>query len=326
MPMIFLLTDPSTAQDPESYKILRNLTEQRQALTKELEQFQRTINLVHPENIPAAQSANPAVRALAMEAATIKLRLIEITEQEVTLLQRQITATRNSTEKQQQAATVEPTRPPQEPAIESKPLRSYVQKDSDAVDAKNVERLHGLLENYYAEAQEAASILPTDDEIAARKAAELDAKSLQQIPYSVDKVRLSGAEGSMALAQISRRLMDPMIPESRRDTTPICLIKTHLFDMLVVSENRSLLPVGKNHYIARVRLQPGDTTLNILKKQWTFRLPQHTDARDFLMTLYQPAEGEWELHVFAVDDLLAQENAHIPAWLPRALNLRTKSG
>lgn len=28
-----------------------------------------------------------------------------------------------------------------------------------------------------------------------------------------------------------------------------------------------------------------------------------------------------ELHLFAVDDLLAEQDAHIPAWLPAEINL-----
>ncbi len=187
-------------------------------------------------------------------------------------------------------------------------------------------RLHGLLESYYRELQESALILPTDEEIARRELAQRDAETLDNIPFSVDKVRLNGTEGSTALAEISKRLMDPRIPESRRDIAPIYIIKTRLFDTLVGSENRSLKPVGKNHYIARVRLQPGDTTISILSNQWEVHLPQQADARDYLITLYRPVDGTPELHVFAVDDLLAADKPHIPAWLPDELDIKTKRG
>jgi len=197
---------------------------------------------------------------------------------------------------------------------------------SPEAEEETVTRLHGLLESYYAELQESAERIPSEEEVAAREAAQRDAASLKPIQFDPEKVRLSGAEGSMALAQITRRLSDPLIPESRRDIAPICLIKTHLFDMLVSSENRSLTPVGKNHYVARVRIQPGDTTLVILSKQWEFRLPQDVNARDYLITLYRPAEGEAELHVFAVEDLLAVKDAHIPAWLPEELDIPRRPG
>jgi hypothetical protein len=32
------------------------------------------------------------------------------------------------------------------------------------------------------------------------------------------------------------------------------------------------------------------------------------------------------LHVFAVDELLAADNLHIPAWLPEELDIKTKAG
>jgi len=197
-----------------------------------------------------------------------------------------------------------------------------VQAEDDLEEEKAaVTRLHGLLESYYTELQESAATQPTKEEMAAREAAQRDAAIRKDVALDADKVLLSGAEGSMALAQITRRLSDPLLPESRRDIAPICLIKTRLFDMLVSSENRSLTPVGKNHYVARVRIQPGDTTVIIMSRQWEFRLPQQENARDYLITLYRPDEGEPELHVFAVEDLLAVEDAHIPAWLPEEVKL-----
>jgi len=199
-------------------------------------------------------------------------------------------------------------------------------EDTDEEEAATVTRLHGLLESYYEELQESAATLPTAEEIAAREAAQRDAAARKPIALDADKVLLSGAEGSMALAEITRRLSDPALPESRRDTAPICMVKTRLFDMLVSSETRSLTPVGKNHYVARVRIQPGDTTIILMSKQWEFRLPQHENARDHLITLYRPEQGEPELHVFAVDDLLAIKDAHIPAWLPKELDLPPRPG
>lgn len=311
---VLLFAGQANGQSADVDHTLQRLTEERQILTDQLEQYSKTLDLLQTDDTPPEQSANPAIRSLAVEAAALKERLIAIAEQEVTLLQRQIIAARDDDE--QKPAN----------AMESKPLRSHSVANSREQEVENVKRLHALLENYYQELQESARILPTPEEIAEREMAQRDAESLERIPFSVDKVRLSGSEGSTALAEITRRLTDPRIPESRRDIAPICLIKTRLFDTLIISENRSLKPVGKNHYIARVRIQPGDTTITIMSDRWELQLPQHVNARDFLITLYQPVDGKPELHVFAVDDLLAVENAHVPAWLPDELELTPRSG
>lgn len=321
---IMLFSCQVNGQSPETTRTLQQLTQERQILTDELEQYRQTLAILQTDGTPPEQSPNPAIRSLSVEAATLKTRLIAITEQEVTLLQQQIIDAKGKPA--DSAVTVASTEPKPDDAIESKPLRTHDVVDAVDKEAESVERLHGLLENYYLELQESARILPTADEISQRETAQRDADSLDRIPFSVDKVRLNGSEGSAALADITQRLMDSRIPESRRDIAPICQIKTRLFDTLVGSENRSLKPIGKNHYIARVRLQPGDTTISILSNQWEVRLPQHADARDYLITLYSPGDGIPELHVFAVDELLAADRPHIPAWLPAELDIKTNAG
>jgi len=301
---------------------LQSLTSERQMLTNELNQYQKTLDILQTDGTPPGQSSNPAVKKLAQEMVNIKQRLIAITEREVTLLQEQIIAAKTT-------ASNEPAVNPEDAApkaIESKPLRSHSSDHTLAQEAENVKRLHGLLAGYYTELQEAARTLPTAEEIARREAAQQDAEKLAKIPFSADKVRLNGSEGSTALTLITQRLMDSSIPESRRDIAPICVIKTRLYGSLVGSETRSLKPVGKNHFIARVRLQPGDTTLNILDYQWELRLPQNVSASDFLITLYRPPGGTPELHIFSVDDLLAEEQPHIPAWLPDDVKLQARAG
>jgi len=94
----------------------------------------------------------------------------------------------------------------------------------------------------------------------------------------------------------------------------------------LASERRGLRPVGKNHFVARTRLQPGDTTLRIMEHRWDMQLPRNIDAGDYLITLYAPPGIEPELHLFAVDDLLAEHDPHIPAWLPDEVNLTPRSG
>jgi len=307
-----LLASPVRAQAPSE---LERLTTERETLTRELEQYQRTLALIPGDASSPGESSNPAVRTLAQEMVRIKERLIAVTEREVTLLQEQITTARE----------VDSEEPPPD-AMESRPLRPARDDYTREQEMATVERLHQLLADYYAELQEAARTLPSEEELAQRAAALRDAEQLARIPFSPDKVRLNGAEASTALSQITRRLSDPNIPESRRDMAPICAIKTYLFGSLIFSENRSLKPVGKNHYVARLRLQPGDTSLHILDHRWEVQLPQHVNAGDFLVTYYAPPGSEPELHLFAIDDLLAEQRAHIPAWLPAEIHLPARAG
>ena len=199
---------------------------------------------------------------------------------------------------------------------------SWGQAASNDAQAKEVDRLLNLLTEYYDDLSESLRTLPTEEELSRREADQKDAASLAKIPFSAEKVRLNGAEGIASLARISERLGDDSIPESRRDIAAICGIKTRRSGTLIASENRSLKPVGKNQYIARIRLQPGDTTLRINAHQWEMTLPKNISASDYLITLLLPRSGAPELHVFAVDDLLAEDPPYIPGWLPDELNLK----
>ena len=314
-----VLLSPLAYSEPGDPELaLQALASERDALTLELGQYKSTVKQLQNDDTPPEQSDNPAVRQLALEMVRIKERLILVTKRELTLMQEQISAARN-------LATVEPVSETG-PDIESKPLRVSAPGYSRANEAEHVERLHVLLASYYAALQEAARTLPSKKELAARVAAQADAETLARIPFSADKIRLNGAEGSTALGQITRRLSDPNIPESRRDIAPICGIRTQLFGVLIASERRSLKPVGKNNYVARVRLQPGETTLRIKDDRWELHLPQNINASDFLITLYTPSDSPPELHLFAIDDLLAEDAPHIPAWMPSGINLKSRSG
>ncbi len=291
---------------------LANLTAERRALTAEMEQYQQTLDLLQTDGTSPEQSLNPAVRKLAAEMVSIKERLITITEREITLLQEEIIA-----------AKIESS---DSPEMESKPLRGHALGYSLEQEKENVERLRSLLAEYYTELQEAARTMPSEEELAQRQAAQQDAAKLAKIPFSADKVRLNGSEGSTALTQITLRLADQNIPESRRDIAPICSIRTRLFGSLIGSERRSLKPVGKNHYIAKIRLQPGDTTVRIQDDRWEIRLPEDMSASEYIITLYRPPGAEAELHIFSIDDLLAEDEPHIPAWLPEDVQLNTQAG
>ena len=302
------------------------LTRERETLSEELQQYEKTLAILHQEDTPPETSKNPAVRTLAAEMVNIRQRLITITEQEVTLLQEQISDARVESEAQPEMAATETAASPEPSAIEAKPQRPKAREYSVDQEARDVARLRGLLTAYYTEQQEAAQVLPTEEEVAKREAAQLAAQRLAMIPFSADKVRLNGSEGSTALSQITRRLSDPNLPESRRDIAPICTLKTRLFGKLVGSETRSLIPVGKHHYVARVRLQPGNTTLRIMDHRWELKLPEDISASEYLFTLYAPPSTQPELHVFAINDLLAEDQPHIPAWLPDAVGLKPRAG
>jgi hypothetical protein len=301
---------------------LEVLASERGMLTAELEQYKSTVKVLQPDGTPPEQSSNPAVRKLALEMVRIKEQLIAVTERELTVLQEQITAARLLA----MATPQDNTANDSARGIESKPLRVTARDYTQVSEKEHVQRLHALLASYYAELQEAARTLPSKEEMAARSIASLDAEKLARIPFNADKIRLNGAEGSTALSQITRRLTDPNIPETRRDIAPIYGIRTQLFGSLIASERRSLKPVGKNHYVARVRLQPGETTLRVKEDRWEIQIPQHLSATDFLITLYVPPSGAPELHLFTVDDLLAEDDAHIPAWLPEDFNLASRAG
>jgi hypothetical protein len=300
---------------------LQALTEEREILSRELGQYEKTLAVLQPDGTPPEESSNPAVRTLARETVRINERIIAIAEREVTLLQEQIVEAKAIAQR-----STPDRRPEQAEAMESKPMRTSTRDFSAEQEKENVARLYELLSNHYTELQRAAETLPSDEELEQREAALRDARTLARIPFNADKVRLTGEEGSTALSQITQRLSDPNLPESRRDISPICSIKTRLFGSLIASENRSLKPVGKHHYVARIRLQPGDTTLLIQGDRWEVRLPQDVNTTEYVLTLYNPPGSRPELHVFAVNDLLAMDNPHIPAWLPNDMKLKPRAG
>jgi len=309
---------------------LNTLTREREMLTSELEQYRKTLAMLHIDGTPPGTSTNPAVRTLAQEMIGIRTRLIRITEQEVTLLQEEILHSKSSlaiSETSDASNTAGDTSVTPS-TTEGKPLRmsSDIPGSAQTIarEIDEVERLRQLLTAYYVEQQEALKVMPTQEELEQREAAASAAGVTDLIPFSADKLHLNGAEGRTVLTQFTQRLSDPAIPESRRDMAPICTFKTRLFGSLIASEKRSLRPVGKHHYVARVRIQPGDTTLRIRDNSWQLRLPGDVSAQDFLITLYAPPGAQPELHLVSIQELVATEDAHIPAWLPSQIALSDK--
>ncbi len=307
----------SAAQGTRSETDLSTLTRERERLSADYEEYQQTLEKLGVDDTNPTQSSNPAVRNLAMEMVGIKSRIIVIIEKELTLLQAQIVEAKSV------ATEVGPLT---EQDVESRPLRTTTPDYSVEREEENVARLLNILAQHYAEAEAAAKAMPSEEELALRKAARLDAASLALIPYSADKVRLSGAEGSTALARVSQRLSDSNIPESRHQIARICSIKTRLQGALISSETRSLQAVGKNNYIAKVRLQPGDTTIEVGGDRWDVQLPKDISSMNYLITLYIPPTGKPEFHIFSIPDLMAQDNPYIPDWLPTEFDLPPTAG
>lgn len=290
------------------------LATERELISAELTQIQKTIALLQGSAHPGTGNSSTAVSQLNTDALALKQRLIAISQQEIALLEAEVSSVGTAALQQN---------PKPEPAIESKPLRPPTPDYSAEAEAERVAQLQKLLKDYYLEEERSRQLEPTAEEIQQRESAQRDANRLARIPFNTGKVRLSGAEASTALAQISRRLNDPGIPESRRDSIPLCSIKTHLFGTMIASERRSLVPVGKHHYVTRVELQPGDTTVRIQGYRWQVNLPEDIHTQAYLITLYKPPGGSPEFHIFSIDDLLAQEQAHIPAWLPEQVGIHS---
>jgi hypothetical protein len=210
-------------------------------------------------------------------------------------------------------------KPPQ--GVESKPLRDSVPDYSIAAQEAQVQRLQELLRGYRDEQAQAILTQPTAEEMIQREQASRDVAILSPIPFSPDKVRLNGAEGSQALVEITRRLSNPDMPESRRDYAPICSFRTYLYGSLIADEKRSFKAVGKHHFVLKQHLQPGNTTVSISGHSWDVRLPDDSHSQEYLITLYKPPGVKPQFHVFPVAELVATEDAHIPAWLPEELQI-----
>jgi hypothetical protein len=281
---------------------LAALTRQRESLGFELEQYQRTIEVLRAA--PGA-SAEATISRLTTAVLDIKRRLIEITTAEVALLERQIASTAEAARESERQAGGAGTA--SEPTL--------------AQERERVARLLQLIATYYADLEELNRSMPAQAQIDSRRRALASLDEERGSRAAIAGVMLDGEAGSEALAQITRRLNDPRLPESRRAGAPICGVRTYMYGTLIASENHGLLPVGKRHYVDRIRLQPGKTTLRINQHSWPASLPVDSSPADYLLTLHLPLTGEPELHLIDIADLLDTPRAHIPEWLPAEVGL-----
>lgn len=194
------------------------------------------------------------------------------------------------------------------------------------VEDQRVERLQDILRAYYTDSEPPprqsteAAVDPnepgTPEAVATKAADGEESKALPTAAFATDQVYLNGSQAAALLAQFTRRLDDPRIPDLHRDVAPICSVKTRLFDTLVDSERLSLKPVGKHHYVGSLKLQPGVSTFSIKSQQWNADIPPDGKAREHLITFYRYPGKKPQLHTFAIEELVAAGVTDAPAWLP----------
>jgi multidrug efflux pump subunit AcrA (membrane-fusion protein) len=287
----------------------------RHSLSANIEQFEQSLLLLLPDGTRVEDSNNPAVNSLAGEMLRLQQRLAELAQRELVLTQAKL-----DTLRAEPTVTITPGH------SDSQPPGETPAKPDTTREAEDVTLLLGMLSQYHADQEKSRRTQPSIEQMARRDAAQRDARQLTRTAFSASKVWLNGSEGNTALAQISERLSDSSIAETRHDLAALCGIKTRLFGALIASESRALKPVGKNQYVARWRLQPGDTTFRIKTHSWNLQLPENIAAADYLVTLYLPPNGTSELHVVAVDALLGQAKPYLPAWLPDEIQLKPQTG
>lgn len=289
------------------------LAERRADLTRDLEQLERTIEILHRGEGPPRAGDNPRLDELMRESQRLRQEILAVTERELALLESQL-----------DAAPATNTRPgAAEPPGNADGTESGRENGDAGASAggEAVRRLQDMIASYYSELRDIEEHAPAPGELAAREAGLASTRELSSQPIDPDQLLLSGEEGGALLRRMSERLADAGIPESRRDVAPICSIRTRRFGDLIASDNRSLLPVGKNQYVARVRLLSGLTTLRVHDVEWRLKRPDRANAAEFLVTYSAPPEAPSELHLTPVGELRTAAGEHLPAWLPPELQL-----
>jgi hypothetical protein len=190
--------------------------------------------------------------------------------------------------------------------------------DPDALEAR---RLRSLLIRYRSDAvsevhEEDTTLL--DTAVAPPSAGDtVLAEQLNQ-PFGPQKVLLRAADMQIAVDEIERRLNDARIDERRSDAPLICALQTRLGGSLVASTPYSMTHIGKHHFLTRIALAAGVSTLSAADQRWRIELPTDSGGSSFLLTLYAPPVGVWELHALPLAALEAERDSY-PAWLTARL-------
>ncbi len=294
---------PASAQEAAldgSADTMEQLAGQRAALAVELEQVEATLAILHKGSGSPWDSDDDTVRALADKSVALKQAMLDLTERELELRKNLLRAPRATDNGDQSDSGT-----------------AYGAASGD--EAVAVQRLRSLIAAYYADLQRSERDTTTPDELAARKAALAQSLALAKVQVDPQQLLLSGIEGNALLRRMNDYLSSDDALEFRRQTAPICSIRTRQLGSLVASENRSLQPVGRHLYVGEATIASGHTTLRVFNTEWqletsTGGLPQH-----YLVTLKVLPETAPEMHLVRIDDLQHAPNAYIPDWLPSAL-------
>ena len=130
----------------------------------------------------------------------------------------------------------------------------------------------------------------------------------------VNKVRLNGREGRLAIDLIAERLARG--PQStRREADVVFYVEVRHDGRLVSTSSYSLKSLGKAQYITKIALQSGEATIRVRRDDWTVKLDGAQEA-EYIVTLDMPEYGEASLHVIPVEELREAGIEDPPLWLP----------
>jgi hypothetical protein len=180
-----------------------------------------------------------------------------------------------------------------------------------------VERLRELLRRYHAsrgdEAQAPASEAPQPATPAMTRER---LEALLDTPFSAHKVLLHPREYAELEAELRAHLDDTSLPGRRHDTALIATLRTRADGALRARSSHSLRHLGRHCFAGIAAVVGGRSSVSIGEYSWDFELPAAQAEADYLLTLYAPPTGDWDLHVISRQAL---PDAPRPAWLDQVL-------
>ena len=258
---------------------LNKLRQQQRQLERDISQYERSFDLLRSNNA-AGRSDSTALVTLQNQLQQSRETLAEMSVREANLLE---------------ALGPGPANPGKTAALLNNP------------DAEEVARLKVLLASYYS-----------GEAIAAAEAAVSEAETIAAATsgaFSVDKVRLTGAEGITAIKQVTARLEENSFVTQRRELDIIFHIEVRRGTSLVSSGSHNLKSLGNAQFVSKVSLEGGSATITVRTNSWMADLDVETSS-DYLVTLNLPREGEPELHIIPVQELKETRWTELPPWLP----------
>jgi hypothetical protein len=170
-------------------------------------------------------------------------------------------------------------------------------------DSAEVARLKALLRSHYALMDEEPR--PADAQASENQV------SLEAARH---RVKLSGEEGALLLAEIQRNLGDDTLVSPRRESDLVYHVEVSRAGKLVSSNAFRLKSLGKSQFVGKVSLQGDRATLTLQREEWTTVLD--ATGSDYLVTLSLMDPNAPELHLIPWSGLAAALPGGLPAWLP----------